>query len=185
MTDFLTKLRAANIARNVEWDTGDMPLSLVFRANELAGEVGEACNVLKKFDREFNYKLKGSRDSLEHLAEELSDIVICCDLLGMSTNISFNERCWPLNSKNTLHDYSIYGAMLAQSAGRICGIAIHFPTHINTSMLTTVLHGLMTYTKIVADRIGIDLDRHVANKFNATSHKVGLTVLLDIEAVMP
>lgn len=181
-SDFLNKLRAANIARNKEWDSGEVKLSLTFRANELAGEVGEACNVLKKLDREFNYKIRGSRDTVEHLAEELADIVICSDLLGMTMKIDFDLHSWPQVETTPNHDYSLYGALLATQAGRVCGIAMHHHTHINNLQLMTVLRGLLTFTKVTADRLSIDIERRVANKFNETSHKMGLSVFFDTEA---
>lgn len=45
------ELRHANAVRAKEW-TGDDIVSLSFRGNELAGETGEACNVIKKLERE-------------------------------------------------------------------------------------------------------------------------------------
>lgn len=81
-----TNLREANIARDKEWNTGAERLSLTFRATELAGEVGEACNVVKKLERE-RLGIAGSRDTVEHLAEELADILICADLLAMDAGI--------------------------------------------------------------------------------------------------
>lgn len=81
-----TNLRDANIARDKEWNTGAERLSLTFRATELAGEVGEACNVVKKLERE-RLGIAGSRDTIEHLAEELADILICTDLLAMDAGI--------------------------------------------------------------------------------------------------
>jgi NTP pyrophosphatase (non-canonical NTP hydrolase) len=78
-------LRAANICRNEEWAAG-VPLSLSFRGNELAGETGEACNILKKLDRE-RLGLVGSRASVGELAEELADVVICVDLIAMDLGI--------------------------------------------------------------------------------------------------
>ena len=44
--DALLKLREANTKRELEWDP-DRKLTMLFHANELAGEVGEACNVVK------------------------------------------------------------------------------------------------------------------------------------------
>lgn len=79
------KLRDANVARQKEWD-GDNKLSLAYRGNELAGEVGEACNVIKKLERE-RLDIRGSRDTVEHLAEELADVVICADLIAMAAGI--------------------------------------------------------------------------------------------------
>lgn len=76
----LKALRSANARRAAEWSPGGVDLS--FRGNELAGETGEACNVIKKLERE-RLGFAGSRDTREHLAEELADIIICCDLIAM------------------------------------------------------------------------------------------------------
>lgn len=84
MTD-LTILRHANILRDKEWNP-DKLLSLTFRGNELAGEIGEACNVIKKLERE-KFGLVGSRATVDQLAEELADGVICIDLIAMEYNI--------------------------------------------------------------------------------------------------
>ena len=81
-------LRAANTARQVEWANGDDTPAL-FKATELGGEVGEALNVVKKLERE-RFGWKGSRDTVEHLAEELADIIICTDLLAMHYGIDLN-----------------------------------------------------------------------------------------------
>lgn len=81
-------LRAANLARQAEWDPGKQ-ISLSFRGNELAGEVGEACNVIKKLDRE-RLGIQGSRDTVAHLAEELADVVICADLIAMAEGIDLD-----------------------------------------------------------------------------------------------
>lgn len=83
-----TNLRAANIARQAEWDPSDK-ITLVFRANELAGETGEACNVAKKLERE-RLGIAGSRDTVAHLAEELADVVICADLIAMAEGIDLD-----------------------------------------------------------------------------------------------
>lgn len=86
----LSELRMANIDRDIEW-TGFAPaLPLSFRGNELAGEVGEACNVIKKLERT-RLGLKGSTDTVEHLAEELADVVICVDLIAMQTGINLSR----------------------------------------------------------------------------------------------
>lgn len=80
-------LRAANETRAKEWQ-GDgaavlPPVDMSFRGNELAGETGEACNVIKKLERE-RLGFRGSRASLEQLAEEIADVVICADLIAMT-----------------------------------------------------------------------------------------------------
>lgn len=82
-----TSLRAANKARQNAWiaDSGNVP-DLSFSGNELAGEVGEACNVIKKLERE-RLGWRGSRDTVEHLADELADVVICADLIAISAGL--------------------------------------------------------------------------------------------------
>jgi NTP pyrophosphatase (non-canonical NTP hydrolase) len=78
-------LTIANIQRQAEWSS--TPVDLSFRGNELAGETGEACNVIKKLERE-RLGIKGSRDTKEHLAQELADVVICADLCAIAAGIN-------------------------------------------------------------------------------------------------
>ncbi len=78
-------LREANYARQQEWDTENR-ITLSYRGNELAGEVGEACNLIKKLERE-RLGIKGSRATREQLAEELADVMICLDLIAMHEGI--------------------------------------------------------------------------------------------------
>lgn len=85
----LADLHAANIARQDEWCPDQKP-DLSFRGNELGGEVGEALNVIKKLERE-RLGWRGSRDTVEHLAEELADIVICADLCAITADIDLYE----------------------------------------------------------------------------------------------
>lgn len=83
------RLRAANQKRQKEWDREDK-ITLTYRGTELGGEVGEALNVIKKLERE-RLGIKGSRATLEDLAEELADVIICCDLIAMATGINLTE----------------------------------------------------------------------------------------------
>lgn len=78
-------LRSANKARQLQWD-GSGAITATYQATELAGEVGEACNVIKKLERE-RLGLVGSRDTVEHLAEELADSVIVLDLIAQRYGI--------------------------------------------------------------------------------------------------
>lgn len=82
-------LREANLVRQAEWDA-DNQVTLSYRGNELAGEVGEACNVIKKLDRE-RMGIRGSRDTIEHLAEELADVIICVDLIASATGVDLDS----------------------------------------------------------------------------------------------
>lgn len=174
MSSFLTDLRIANLVRNEEWQNKAKPFSLVFRANELSGEVGETCNILKKFDREMNYKVRGSRDTIDHLGEELADIIICSDLLGMDANITYGVDEWPDVEAGGPHDYSLYGASMAALAGRACGVAINYTSEFNHRQLTAIMRSLVYNTKTFASRLGIDLEQHTRMKFNVTSFKMGL-----------
>lgn len=88
MSTFNT-LREANIDRQAIWDSGNQ-IDLSYRGNELAGEVGEACNVIKKLERE-RLGIRGSRATLAQLAEELADVVICADLIAMAAGIDLNR----------------------------------------------------------------------------------------------
>lgn len=177
---FLQALRSANVARNLEWENKAKPFTLIFWANELAGEVGEACNILKKFDREFNYGVRGSRATLPALSEELADIMICADLLGMAMQLNYREDlCWPAPPRiNIINDYSKLGATLARDVGRACGIAINYDTHIKSTILQGVMHELIFDTKTAADKFSIDLEHWTRTKFNMTSEKLGLKTRL-------
>lgn len=79
------ELREANRDRHVEWWKGTTP-SIAFRGNEVAGEVGEMCNVVKKLERE-RLGMRGSRATKKDLAEELADVLITVDLLAMDEGI--------------------------------------------------------------------------------------------------
>jgi len=106
MSNTFKSLRLANEARQAEWDSGEQ-ISLAFRGNELAGEVGEAlehavralllsiatgkaCNIVKKLERE-NMGLAGSTSTKGQLAEELADIAICTDLIAMHAGIDLQS----------------------------------------------------------------------------------------------
>lgn len=89
MTNEFRRLREANVHRQGLWDAGNQ-IDLAYRGNELAGEVGEACNVIKKLVRE-RLGIRGSRATLQQLAEELADVVICTDLIAMAEGIDLDE----------------------------------------------------------------------------------------------
>lgn len=74
-----TSLREANRARSEIWGKFDVS----WRLNELAGEVGEVCNVLKKLERE-RLGIPGSRTTTDDLGFELADVAICLDLTLMT-----------------------------------------------------------------------------------------------------
>lgn len=86
MTDIsIGALQTAHVVRQAEWCPDQVP-DLSFRGNEMAGEVGEACNVIKKLERE-RQGWRGSRDTVEHLGEELADVVHTAILCAITAGI--------------------------------------------------------------------------------------------------
>jgi NTP pyrophosphatase (non-canonical NTP hydrolase) len=81
-------LRTANFERQKEWTPQGVSLS--FRGVELAGETGEACNVIKKLERE-RLGIRGSRSTFLHLRQELADVIICVDLIAMDAGINLED----------------------------------------------------------------------------------------------
>lgn len=81
----LGALQRAHIARQEEWCPDQKP-DLSFRGNEMAGEVGEACNVIKKLERE-RHGWRGSRATKEQLAEELADVIYTAVLVAITAGI--------------------------------------------------------------------------------------------------
>lgn len=86
----LADLRDANTKRQAEWCPDETQPDLSFRAMELAGETGEACNVAKKIVRE-RKGWRGSRATAADLATELADVVICADLAAMAEGIDLMQ----------------------------------------------------------------------------------------------
>jgi NTP pyrophosphatase (non-canonical NTP hydrolase) len=95
-------LRSANVARNLEWDGGN-EMGALFRSTELAGEVGEVCNVVKKLERE-RLGMVGSRATLEALSEELGDVMICTDLLAMHYGVDLRSAVWRKFNEKSLEN---------------------------------------------------------------------------------
>jgi|SRR5882672_3816192 len=85
----LAILRQANQRRQQEWDPTDS-VTIEYRGNELAGEVGEACNLIKKMARE-RLGIRGSRATKYELAQELADVVISVDLIAMQMGIDLSH----------------------------------------------------------------------------------------------
>lgn len=85
----LDTLRIANINRNKEF-AKDISFSLSFIGNELAGETGELCNLIKKMERAY---LKGNSCPVtkQELIDEIADVLICLDLLAMDLRIDISN----------------------------------------------------------------------------------------------
>lgn len=87
--DFLNELSVANKLRNKEWDPEGV-VTLSFRGNELAGEVGEVCNEVKKLER-IRLGIRGTQSSKERVAEEMADVLICLSLLANDVGVDLKE----------------------------------------------------------------------------------------------
>ena len=89
-------LRQANLARQEFWgyDTGIGDWSLSDWAVATAGELGEACNIIKKLNRARD-GLVGNTESegdlQAALAEELADTMIFLDLLAARAGVDLGE----------------------------------------------------------------------------------------------
>lgn len=90
---FLDLLREKNVQRQEEWPS-DIIVDELFRANELAEEVGEVCGAVKKLYRH-KHNIAGNTKSFEelrqNLREEIGDVMICLDLLANKFDINIEE----------------------------------------------------------------------------------------------
>jgi len=111
------QLRHANDERAVEWNSGP-PLSAEFAMIELAGEVGEACNSLKKWLRH-RHGLAGGVASLEPVIQELADVVICTDLLARKLGVDLGAAvAMKFNHTSRKHGFN---TMLPEPVPTACG----------------------------------------------------------------
>jgi NTP pyrophosphatase (non-canonical NTP hydrolase) len=78
--DFLDRLRQVNAERKYLWLAG-ADVSPLYFSNELGGEIGEVQNVVKKLERA-KLNMRGTRATLDDLADELADGLICLDNLA-------------------------------------------------------------------------------------------------------
>ncbi len=77
-------LREANIKRSEEKVFPSQNWSLAQWACAMAGEAGEACNIVKKIFR-------GDDIAKDALEKELADVIIYCDLLAKAAGIDLGE----------------------------------------------------------------------------------------------
>lgn len=176
-------LRDANAVRQHEWDPGNHARDLFWRANELAGETGELCNVLKKIHRE-RCGVAGSRAVLNDLAEEAADVLICIDLLALDYGVSDTDIQSFADHVMGQHghlDGTLVerGTMITRCLGRVCDVLYEDdgPDGHHDEMAAR-LGALQANILILARTEGINMLVAVANKFNATTHKMGLTTFL-------
>lgn len=88
----LDALYVAHQLRQDEWCPDELP-DLSFRGNEMAGETGEtgeACNIIKKLERE-RHGWRGSRATKAQLAEELADVIHTAVLCAITAGIDIDK----------------------------------------------------------------------------------------------
>jgi hypothetical protein len=177
-------LRMASELRQVEW--GADALSLHFRGIELLGEVGEAANVMKKLERE-RLGIRGSRATVDDLANELADVVICADLVGLDVgeHVSTGRGALMIYSGT---EFDALGVVLGKMAGRALEMIemvvrarlVGRGERETVDVLASTLGELIKVAHRIASERGIDLDAAVVAKFNATSEKIGLKTRMKV-----
>lgn len=170
---FYDTLREANVARQKIWDPGDV-VDIDWRCNEFMGEVGEVCNVIKKLYRE-RVGLPGSRDTVDHLAEELADVMICLDLVLMTSGSEHSiDRATTACGDVPAGDFSltVLGSALGASSGRFVYAISLFDAGIGPFV------GVACALARIARQEKIDLKLETARKFNDTSRKMGFDIIL-------
>lgn len=113
MKNFLKHLRAANIQRAELWNSGNNDKTvteLLFRSNELCGEVGEAANFVKKLARTM-LDMKGGADydiAKNAIAKELADVIICTDRVAEFLDIDLEQAViQKFNETSDKHNFPV------------------------------------------------------------------------------
>lgn len=164
-------LRAANNARQSEWDGDGHAMNDDWRMNELMGEAGEVCNILKKLHRE-RVGVDGSRADRETLADELADVVICLDLfLGTKRLSPATGRIRNIEPGKTL---TRRGRDLFSAVARLDTVSFFH----DAEEIGSAANAVYSHCLILAQVERIDLRAAVAKKFNETSFKRDLNVSL-------
>ncbi len=176
----IERLQTANITRQKEWDVNS-DIDLSYRGNELAGEVGEACNIMKKLDRE-RLGIRGSRSNKNELADELADVVICSSLIANAVGIDLAEEygfgSFPIFN-NTDVSLSRRGNALAIKTGLVCDLlSAEELRSFSVAKLGVALANLCKLVSVIGKSEDIDMDLAVTAKFNATTRKVDLTTFM-------
>lgn len=177
MVTIYPTLREANVARQNLWDPNDQ-IDFYWRVNELAGEAGEVCNLLKKWDRE-KLGLPGSRTSINAITEELADIIICIDLIGYE--LDYDELGEDIYAETFPTEFlNRHGLRLMASVGRMCALA-EDDYHSEPEFRSQMENVLITVCHIANAIKAPNLRTATARKFNKTSEAVGLPVLLEVD----
>lgn len=175
---YFATLREANAVREVEWDSGGQ-LDGSFYANELAGEVGEAIEVAQDLILSSPY----SGFTLDSLADELADVVICTHLLANKFGVEVNKPSSDFDTASSVENELL---SLAVYTGHACNITKKLErerlglagSRATVDELADKLAYVLWETAYIAWIFAIRLDVAVAVKFNKTSTKVGLATMM-------
>lgn len=178
---FYSDLRAANKTRAIEWSNGGDGGE--FYAVELFGEAGEALNVVKKLERE-RLGMVGSRSTMQDMADEIADVIICIDLLAIAYSLPvLDHRIGPA-PRNPLVEAialgrcvgSVMSAVeLLESENYLFGVyGYDNDAHGYVKRLTEALGNTLFFAELLALSYGIKTSTAVIEKFNKTSEKYGL-----------
>ncbi|MCA0905146.1 MazG-like family protein [Ruegeria marisrubri] len=176
-------LRAANIQRQAEW-TGNENLDLLFRALEVADEVGEVAGAVKKYIRA-QRGVCGSVAALGDVADEIGDAVISLDLLAIELGASLPVGQF-VKIQNVV-DPIRSALALDVAGGAISDAALlldHVPEGSEAELFArTDLRDAVTRTlgsiATLSDALHIDARAAVSEKFNKTSVKYGLATRME------
>lgn len=171
--NFIGYAMEANHAQQKEYRDGSLvKVPMSFRINELIGEVGEMCNVLKKIESEA-HGWKGSRVSPADLPNELADVVHCTLLIALDLRISPLVLLLQDNVRVPLsNDLSRIGCAFAVCVGRLAEVGMKERVEVDAAL--GQLRMILALCDMLAEASGFDLQDAVVEKFNATSDKLGL-----------
>ena len=100
----LDELRDANQKRAKLWGN---KTGIEFAMVELAGEVGELANEIKKRRRQ-ELGMAGGKDDAQAIADELADVVICADLLAAKLGVDLSDAVRnKFNSTSQKHGFDV------------------------------------------------------------------------------
>lgn len=116
----LAALQRTHVERQEEWCPDQKP-DLSFRGNELGGECGEAQNVIKKLERE-RHGWRGSRDTVEHLGEELADVIHCAVLVAITAGIDLEQAVIDKFNATSEKNDLVTRIAAAQPAPELCDV---------------------------------------------------------------
>lgn len=175
-------LREANNVRQAEWDTGG-DIDLAYAGNELAGEVGEAIELQVEYWLSIN-------EITTALADELGDVVICCDLIARRLDLDLNlvmdfVGVDDPNPRAT----NVAFLQMAAATGRACNIIKKLErerhgmvgSRATPDDLRYNLQQVVCWAFTISHHFEIDLLAMIATKFNATSVKYGLTTMMEVQ----